>query len=665
MRYTWDSVRLTSIEGVAAFAYGDNGLLREIRYANGVTEARTYDGRARLTDQQTTGPGGDLLLGRGYQYDHTGNLLAVEDPLVISGLASAEAAYTYDAFGRMTSAHLDRGRDAFDELLTVDYDSIDNITAKTSSRGAESLAHVGAYDYAGAQPRAVTEAGALRLGYDATGYMTRRGDLDLRWDAFGRMTRVERDGEALATHTYGAGMNRLLRETDEGTEWTLTDAFSIRDGIASIHVIDGPRRLARLDSQRLATTVLSDVAPLTEPDGAITAADAWLAHAADRDLIDADLPDADPPAALLNAAVARLLTPEGQHTALHSDLANVVMATDEEGAPVGRAVYYPYGVQRDGEGDLGDYGYNGKAHDEVSNTLYFGARHLDPTLGRWLSPDPTFNVLTSPDLQFPAEELGAYVAMGNNPASFNDGDGRVIGLLSKAVDSVAGAVVGGIVGAGTYGYEDYKQSRIAGADFGEAVFSGLIGGLIGGGVGAAYGAISGLVGSAVDLSISSATSFTGHAAMKGGASAQNQVTTRRVAQTAATFALGAAIGVATVLSGGGALAVAGLVGTTVLAGARLWAIKKAHDSGFSKALYRKYGVNKVTRAIGAPPEQVFSSLELAVVKGPADKPLGGGEATFSVSADGDVVTKRAARSKPKFKRKQSSRFKLSLGKGKK
>ena len=67
------------------------------------------------------------------------------------------------------------------------------------------------------------------------------------------------------------------------------------------------------------------------------------------------------------------------------------------------------------------YGFNGKEKDnEVKgegNTYDFGARILDPRIGRWFSVDP---------LQRKYPDIAPYVAFGNNPISIIDPDGKDI-----------------------------------------------------------------------------------------------------------------------------------------------------------------------------------------------------------------------------------------------
>jgi RHS repeat-associated protein len=96
--------------------------------------------------------------------------------------------------------------------------------------------------------------------------------------------------------------------------------------------------------------------------------------------------------------------------------------------------YYPFGMTMPGRSFSSNayrYGFNGmEKDDEVkgsgnSYTTYF--RKYDPRLGRWLSPDPVHHTFESP-----------YVAMHNNPISYNDPNG-------DCATCISGAIVGALV----------------------------------------------------------------------------------------------------------------------------------------------------------------------------------------------------------------------------
>jgi RHS repeat-associated protein len=114
----------------------------------------------------------------------------------------------------------------------------------------------------------------------------------------------------------------------------------------------------------------------------------------------------------------------GELVSGHTYQPDVVSATD----------YYPFGMTMPGRSFSSNayrYGFNGmEKDDEVkgsgnSYTTYF--RKYDPRLGRWLSPDPVHHTFESP-----------YVAMHNNPISYNDPNG-------DCATCISGAIVGALV----------------------------------------------------------------------------------------------------------------------------------------------------------------------------------------------------------------------------
>lgn len=94
--------------------------------------------------------------------------------------------------------------------------------------------------------------------------------------------------------------------------------------------------------------------------------------------------------------------------------------------------YYPFGMEmpnRHFSSDDYRYGFNGmEKDDEVKgsgNSYDFGARILDPRVGRWLSLDPLAS-------EYP--NLSPYNYVGNNPIKFIDPDGeRIVDANGKTV----------------------------------------------------------------------------------------------------------------------------------------------------------------------------------------------------------------------------------------
>ena len=93
--------------------------------------------------------------------------------------------------------------------------------------------------------------------------------------------------------------------------------------------------------------------------------------------------------------------------------------------------YYPFGSlipQRHGSSNKYRYGFNGKEKDDElkggGNSYDFGARMLDPRIGRWLTKDPKATSFESP-----------YTSMRNNPILYNDVKGDTISYRGNKADT--------------------------------------------------------------------------------------------------------------------------------------------------------------------------------------------------------------------------------------
>jgi RHS repeat-associated protein len=75
----------------------------------------------------------------------------------------------------------------------------------------------------------------------------------------------------------------------------------------------------------------------------------------------------------------------------HNDhLGNVRALTSETGSIVSQVDYYPFGEELGLTGSPGRYTYNGNEFDDEYgfDLYYYGARYMDPALGRFTTPDP-------------------------------------------------------------------------------------------------------------------------------------------------------------------------------------------------------------------------------------------------------------------------------------
>ncbi|MEZ4431130.1 MAG: SpvB/TcaC N-terminal domain-containing protein [bacterium] len=430
LAYHYDAAsRLVAIDGlVTAIEYDDRGQHRATTTADGTRTEQRFDAVLRLAHRAITDAAGESLQALDYTRDRAGNLLEIEDTATTPG-PDLGARYAYDAWYRTLTAAVG------DEEITSRFDLIGNVVTRESSRDDTRL-RVGSYAYDGFGPNALTRAGGLALSYDAAGDAVQRGAQTFEWDARGRLQTVrDADDAILARYAYDLGHRRAAKVEGDSTTLYAGPAFELRDGISTLYVKLGQNRLARVEDTALATVALTDLAPQGDTDGRIDAADAWIALAAAEGVIDAPEADPSPAGALLNSAVRRMFLDRGPEvTYLHHDhQGSIVMATDgDTGEVIGKRAFLPTGVERDdGFGDVDVYGFTGQEHDAVTGLVNFEHRLLDPTTGRWMSPDPRFAVSVAGDQANPAESLNVYGYVGDNYANVIDPDGLEGGETKK------------------------------------------------------------------------------------------------------------------------------------------------------------------------------------------------------------------------------------------
>ncbi len=400
--------RIVGVEGLFdELVFDERGFLSQASAAHGVTTSWQRDSLGRMTAKETTGSDGTVLQGFGYTHDRVGRALAVEDLSELAG-PSFEARYDYDGRTRLVEAQLGV-EGSNEETLTYTYDSIDNFTARRSSLLEASPMHTGEHLYDPTRPNAVAQVDGMVMDYDLAGQMIQRGQDTFEWDHLGRLS-VAETAQGTVTHRYGILGHRVARQHDGSTSLYAASDFVVRDGISQVYIKVGAQA-ARLESDALATAVLGD--PVE--DEQVNSADAWQASR-----------DGDDARPFLWSSVRRLLLetgPDDGVTWLHTDhLGSYTMATaayDGQVAVEGQRSFYPYGSVRTYEGYVDEFGFTGKEHDP-GGLIYFGQRHYDPLLARWISPDPAFRSIIAHDGD---DGTVAYAYVLNDPINSIDTDG--------------------------------------------------------------------------------------------------------------------------------------------------------------------------------------------------------------------------------------------------
>ena len=358
----------------AKTAWAD-GQIHEEERGNGLASTRTVDpASGRLTAIKTAQSGGEVLQALSYEWSHGGNLHKRED------LLPAHAQYEefeYDALSRLRFTHL-RPQGAADVTSETRYDQLGNITFKSG---------LGDYRYEaprlapGVRPHAVSHAGAIELGYDRLGRIDRR-----RYPAAGtslqltqtltyfQSGKLQSAGGTLtdpaAWFEYDADGNRLVRDTSPSSlrpDPTLTHTTTIGDLYerAVVHAaMSAPAGQAR-DTHRFfvhaggrlvaeVTRTVNDPATPSARDERVL----WINddHLGSTDVISKDRGELEE---------ARSFRADGQARAPNwSDPAAVPTVSSQ--------------VPR---------GFTGH-EDDLFGLVNMGGRAYDPTIGRFLQPDP-------------------------------------------------------------------------------------------------------------------------------------------------------------------------------------------------------------------------------------------------------------------------------------
>ena len=181
----------------------------------------------------------------------------------------------------------------------------------------------------------------------------------------------------------------------------------------------------------------------------------------------------------------------GQSFSYHADgLGSITELTDSTGAVVQSYVYDSFGQIVQQVGTLASpYTYTGREFDEESGLYYYRTRYYDARVGRFLQEDSFRGIIT-----IIPKTLNVYVYVLNNPLTNIDPYGNNPLLLTAAIGSLTGIVIGGTVGGFTAFITEGN------------VLNGVIVGAVGGGVGGLFagfgmpttaGALGSLAGQAV------------------------------------------------------------------------------------------------------------------------------------------------------------------------
>ena len=334
----------------------------------------TFDRVGRRHTRHTRQESGDELdlIHRRFAYDGASNITAIQDLRDYAqvagpgGYAEENAPYDlsmeYDGLYRLASAtYTDTSSQAVRRKMTYTYDHIGNILSReTQDASAVNNPAEEFYEkwftsstFDPSHPHRVTSVhGATgqqaTLTYDANGNVTtlhvenpatgKNTLYTYTWDHYNRLITAKKEEggtlQVVAEHRYDLGNQRVVKVEDSlagptKTAYYITEGFEIRSDDEVLYVFGEEKRLARID------------------------------------------------------AAGNIRTFSNDH------LGSTSIIADWTGDVLSTTSHLPFGAIEKETGPEDDpYKFTGKELEREFGLYYFGARYLNPHLGRWMSVDP-------------------------------------------------------------------------------------------------------------------------------------------------------------------------------------------------------------------------------------------------------------------------------------
>ncbi|WP_406446857.1 polymorphic toxin-type HINT domain-containing protein [Streptomyces sp. NBC_01613] len=419
--YTYDAFnRPTSVAGdtwsyVNKLSYTEFDEPYQLTYGtsgNFAQQTLNYDDQThRLTDSTTISQSGAAIADKtSYAYQPSGNVTKITDKLETG--ATDTQCFDYDWAQRLKDAWTG----------TDDCAATPAPGASTTVGGPSPYWQSWTYDATGARSKQVDHDPTGDTSHDATSSYTPFAVGAGPAHAVSEVDKVvPGDSTANTTnaYTYDADGNVQTRTTRAGT-----DTFNYND--------EG--NLSELSS----TGSAGDTKYLYDASGSLL-----LRHSPDATTLYTGDEEITLKTGAASADGVRYISIAGQTVATHSSDGRYTylipdrqgtgtLAIDSQSQQVTRRQYKPFGESRDQTGTwIGQQGYVGGTQDDNTGLTNLGAREYDPTIGRFLSPDPILD---------PGSPQGwnAYDYAGDSPVTASDPSG-----LCRADQCGIGYPIGG------------------------------------------------------------------------------------------------------------------------------------------------------------------------------------------------------------------------------
>jgi RHS repeat-associated protein len=408
------------------------GQVDQEKFGNGVATNRQFGVKHGLPESiVTTSPSGEVIQALRYAYDANLNVKNRWDDI----LPSSEV-FFYDELNRLRRVEGCLGPPGgfqFCPTQTFEYDAIGNITLKNGA----------VYTYDAAQPHAVTSAGKSKYGYDGNGNQVSRPGVTIDYSSFNMPTRFTRASGAIVDLEYTAGQQRLVKRSLSNV---------VRGDLNTDGVVDQDDFDALVDALQLSTPAPgadingdgmlsdSDLSTLVGLFGNSSERGSQTIYIGGVYELRTSIPQGQAQTHVYNVvANGRIIAQVERQVLREVDLMPVSivetikyihddhqgstnLVTDNAGKVLTRVNYDAFGRPRDDTWSplsLSDEssihsGFTGHEHDDEIGLINMVGRIYDPTLGRFVTPDP---FVQSP---FEAQSLNRYSYVLNNPVTLVD-----------------------------------------------------------------------------------------------------------------------------------------------------------------------------------------------------------------------------------------------------
>ncbi len=388
--YTYDALhRLETVgdpdSGVTRYFYDSVGNLVRTEFPNATVETRNYDDLNRLEFLETTGPGG-VIVSFSYTLDATGRRIAVDEQ------DGRRVEYEYDALYRLVEERIvDSGAATPTRTIEYTYDAVGNrLTKDDSANGVTTYV----YDNNDRLTTETTGGVTTAYTYDDNGNVLSRDDgtthVHYFWSANNQLAGIDTDGDGTmdVEYRYDAGGSRVAE---------------IRGGQETRFLIDDSRQFAEAIEEY-------------RPDGNLV-----VLYVYGRDLI----------------SQKRGTTTSYYHV---DGLGSTRALSDSAGRVTDGYTFDAFGVLVFSSGSTENrHLFTGEVRDPATGLDYLRARHLDPSLGRFLSRDVVDGFQESP------LSLNKYIYAHADPVNGMDPSGQgLFTLLAVALRFVIDNVLRGI-----------------------------------------------------------------------------------------------------------------------------------------------------------------------------------------------------------------------------